>query len=346
MPASLKDVAKLANVSLTTASFALNGKPVKEETRQKVLEAAEKLHYYVNVNGRNLSTKKTHNIALVVLNENQAQDYTEQLSYYYHLVKGVMDYAQEKQYSVKYEVVPWDSLNKNDYFEKIVYGHSVDGIIVVPQYKYSCDFIRLFEEEDFPYVVINPWFEVEHEHRIMVDNYTGGLLVADYLERKKFEKIYMIGGPKDHISASYIEKGFLAGLLRAGIRFDVSNIVYSDYTYEGGMAAMKQLMEEHDMTDSVVFCANDYMATGAMSVLKEMGIKIPDQVSFIGFDGMEVSKCVYPPLTTMQVDTKYLGECAARRLLGIIDHDPNRKFFREVVLMPRMIEGKTVRNRK
>ena len=343
MPASLKDVAKLANVSLTTASFALNGKPVKEETRRKVLEAAQKLHYYVNVNGRNLSTKRTHNISVVVLNENQTQDFTEQLSYYYRLLKGVMDYAQEFQYSVKFEVVSWDSLNKNDYFEKVVYGHSVDGIIVIPQYKYSCNFIRLFEEEKFPYVVINPWFEVKQEHRVMVDNYTGGLLVADYIRRKKYEKIFMIGGPKEHISTSLIEKGFLAGLLRSGIRFDVANVIYSDYTYEGGAAAMKKLLSEHDILGSVVFAANDYMATGAMAVLKELGIKIPGQTAFIGFDGMEVSKCVYPPLTTMYVDTKYLGECAAKRLLGLINDDPNRKFFREIVFTPRLQEGRTVK---
>lgn len=346
MPASLKDVAKFANVSLTTASFALNGKPVKAETRKRVLEAAEKLHYYVNVNGRNLSTKKTHNIAIVVLNANQDQDYTEQLSYYYRMVKGVMDHAQKNQYSVRYEVVPWDSLSKNDYFEKIVYGHSVDGIIVVPQYKYSCDFIRLFEEEQFPYVVINPWFDVPHENRILVDNYTGGLLVSDYIEQKKFDRIFMINGPKDHISSSFIEKGFLAGLLRAGIRFDISNVIYSDYTYEGGMSAMKQLIRKQDVKDSVVFGANDYMATGAMSALKEAGFQIPEEVSLIGFDGMEVSKCVYPPLTTMQVDTKYLGECAARRLLGLIDDSPQRKFFREIKLVPQMLEGQTVRKRK
>lgn len=343
MSASLKDVARLANVSLTTASFALNGKPVKEETRARVLEAAEKLHYYVNVNGRNLSTKKTHNISVVVLNENQTQDFTEQLSYYYRFLKGVMDYAQGHQYSVKYEVISWDSLNHNDYFEKTVYGHSVDGIIVIPQYKYSCNFISLFEEEKFPYVVINPWFEVGHEHRVMVDNYTGGLLVSDYIVRKKYKEIFMISGPREHISSSLIEKGFLAGLLRAGIRFDISHIIYSDYTYEGGIAAMKQLMGEHDVSDSIVFAANDYMATGAMSVLKERNVKIPHQVSFIGFDGMDVSRCVYPPLTTMYVDTKYLGECAAKRLLGLIDQDPNRKFFREIVFTPRLQEGGTVK---
>ena len=102
-------------------------------------------------------------------------------------------------------------------------------------------------------------------------------------------------------------------------------------------------MGEHDVSDSIVFAANDYMATGAMSVLKERNVKIPHQVSFIGFDGMDVSRCVYPPLTTMYVDTKYLGECAAKRLLGLIDQDPNRKFFREIVFTPRLQEGGTVK---
>ncbi len=342
---TLKDVAKLAKVSLTTASFALNGKPVNEKTRQRVLEAAEKLHYYVDVNGRNLSTKKTHNISFVILNETEEQDYTKQITYYYRMLKGIMDYAQKKEYSVKYEVVSWNQMRKSDYFERLVYGHSVDGVIVVPQYKYSCDFIQLFEEESFPYVIINPWFEIGREHKVQISNYMGGMFVADYLLRRHYQKIYMINGPRHHISASEIESGFIAILLERGIPFDVSQILYSDYTFEGGVSAMRSLLEHvrDQLFGGVVFCANDNMAAGAMTVLHEQGIRIPEDVSVMGYDGQEISEVVYPKLTTMYVDTLLTGERAARRLFGILEEDPERKFYREITVIPKITEGGTTK---
>ncbi len=343
MATTLKDVAKLAKVSLTTASFALNGKPVNEETRKRVLDAARKLHYYVDVNGRNLSTKKTHNISFVILNETQVQDYTKQLNYYYRMLKGIMDFAQAKEYSVKYEVISWDQMRKNDFFERMVYGHSVDGVIVVPQYRYSCDFIQLFEEEKFPYVMINPWLEIGREHKVRIDNYLGGMYVADYIIRRHYEKIFVINGPRHHINASDIEAGFLASLLQRGIPFDVSRILYSDYTFEGGIKAMQSLLKGYDLTGSVVFCANDNMAAGAMTVLHGQKIEIPKEVSVIGYDGQEISQVVYPQLTTMYVDTLELGTRAAKRLFGMIENDPERKFYREITIVPQLDEGGTTK---
>ena len=339
MATTLKDVAKLAKVSLTTASFALNGKPVNEETRKRVKDAAEKLHYYVDVNGRNLSTKKTHNISFVILNETEEQDYTMQISYYYRMLKGIMDFAQSREYSVKYEVVSWNQMRKSDYFERLVYGHSVDGVIVVPQYKYSCDFIQLFEEESFPYVIINPWFEIGRKHKVQINNYIGGMLAADYILRRHYQNIYLINGPKHHVSASEIESGFLASLLQRGVAFDVSRILYADYTFEGGAEAMRSLLDEKDLIGSVVLCSNDNMAAGALTAVRERGLSVPDEVSLIGYDGQEISQMVYPKLTTMSVDTLQVGVRAAKRLFGIMEDDPEQKFFREIIIIPELMEG-------
>jgi LacI family transcriptional regulator len=338
MGATLKDVAKLAKVSVTTASFALNGKPMKVETRDRVLDAARKLHYYVNVNGRNLSTNRTHNISFVVLNETGGQDYTAKLNYYYPFLKGAMELAQDKQYSVKYEVINWNDIRASGYFEKMVYGHNVDGVIVVPQYMFSCDFIQLFENEKFPYVIINPWFQVGRQHKVIINNYLGGMFAADYIIRKKYKNIYMINGPKYHISASEIERGFLTSLLYGGVSFDVSKILYSDYTFEGGCSAMQSLLESADLKDAIVFCANDNMATGAMKIVKDAGLKIPDDVAIMGFDGQEIAEIVTPTLTTMAVDTHRVGVESVRRLLGMIEHDPNQKFYCEVSIVPELVE--------
>lgn len=345
MPASLKDVANMAHVSLTTASHALNGKPVNEETRARVLDVAKKLHYYVNVNGRNLITRKTHNLSLVVLNEEAVGDMTEALSYYYQMLKGVMECAQQNQYSVKYEVVSWEQLQKDEYFEKKVYGRSVDGIIVIPQFKYRCDFFKLFEDEKFPYVVINPWTEVAAQHRVSVDNYSGGVTAAHYIWENKIENIYFINGPRDHVSASLLEEGFLAELLKRGVQFDRKHILYSDYTFEGGHEKMERIMGQADVTGAIVFCANDYMAAGVIMALKEAGHRVPDDVSVMGFDGMEISKYVYPGITTVQVNTKLLGLHAAKRLLTLIASDEGAEHLESITLQPELLIRNTVKKR-
>lgn len=343
MPASLRDVANMAHVSLATASQALNGKPVNEETRARVIKVAQKLHYYVNVNGRNLITRKTHNLSLVVLNEDKVGDMTEALSYYYHLLKGVMDCAQQNQYSVRYEVISWEELQKEEYFEKKVYGRSVDGIIVIPQFKYRCDFLKLFDDEKFPYVIINPWTEVAPQHSVSVDNYRGGELVAHYLWENKFKDIFFINGPRDHISASLLEEGFLAELLKRGLQFDRKHILYSDYTFEGGHEKMELLQKNSEIAGSVVFCANDYMAAGAVMALQEAGFKIPDDVSVIGFDGMEISKYVYPGIMSVGVNTKLLGMHAAKRLLTLIHSKQGTEQLESIVLQPELLKRNSVK---
>ena len=107
---------------------------------------------------------------------------------------------------------------------------------------------------------------------------------------------------------------------------------------------MKALLERDDLGGAAVFCANDYMAAGAMAVLQEHGFQIPRDVSVMGFDDMDVAKCVFPGLTTMRVDTRRLGACAVDRLMQLIDGKEETEALPEVILPATLKERNTVLN--
>jgi len=337
MPATLKDVAALAKVSLTTASHALNGKSVNEKTRERVVEAAKKLKYHTSSIGRNLIKNQSNTIGMFILNSKRSRDMTEEISYYYAMLKGALSMVQQHGYEFSFEVVDWEDIENTDYFEKKVYGRSLDGMIIVPQFEYNYGFLPTLDAEQFPYVIINPCTGIKPQNRVVMDNYKGAYLAAEHLISLGHSEIAFINGPKDHHDARVRERGFLAALLEKGIKFDRKNILYSDFTNEGGAEAMKQILGRNSGTPSAVFCANDYMASGAMAAIYDAGMRIPKDVSVTGYDDTDISRVVYPRLTTIRSAIKEMGFKAAERVIDLVEKNGDAGRMGEIVLEPRLI---------
>ena len=339
MPSSLKDVATLAGVSITTASNALNGKQVNERTRERVLEAAKKLKYHTSAIGRNLITNKSNTIGMYILNSKKSRDMTEEISYYYAMIKGALGSIQKHGYVFNFEVIYWEDMEVDSYIAKKVFSRSVDGMILVPQFMYHYTFLSLLEEERFPYVIINPYISIKPENGVRIDNYKGGYLVADHLLSLGHKNMAFINGPEDHKDSYDRERGFLSRLLESGIKYDRNNIVYSDFTNDGGYIATKKILDEKSSKPSAIFCANDYMASGAMTAIFELGMKVPDDISIVGYDDIDVARCVCPKLTTIRSAIKELGFKAAERLFELIERKDkdNDNELPEIVLEPNLI---------
>jgi len=347
MPATLKDVAALARVSLTTASHALNGKTVNEETRKRVLDAAKKLRYHTSSIGRNLIKNSSNTIGMLIINSKQSRDMTEAISYYYGMIKGVLAGIQQHGYVFNFEVVYWEDIENSDYMEKKVYGRSLDGMILIPQFMHYYSFLSTLDEEQFPYVIINPSIGIKAQSRVVVDNYKGGYLAAEHLLQSGHEKLAFINGPGNHYDAHQREKGFLSGLLERGVKYDRKNVIYSDFTNEGGYEAMKQILANcRGDLPTAVFCANDYMASGAMAAIYDAGLKVPEDISIVGYDDIDVARAIYPKLTTIKSPVKDIGFQAAERVLRLIEKKEkgNGLEYNEVVFEPTLIiRGSTAR---
>jgi len=344
MPANLKDVAALAGVSMTTASHALNGKQVNVHTRERVLEAAKKLKYYVSTNGRNLITNRSNTIGMFILNSKLSRDMTEGISYYYEMLKGTLSCVQQQGYVFNFEIAYWEDLEDTNFFEKKVFGRSIDGMIIVPQFMYHYGFLSLLEEERFPYVIVNPNIGINAKNTIAIDNYKGGYLAADYLLNLGHKNIAFVNGPENHRDSYDREKGFLSRLLESGIKYSRNKIIYSDFTNDGGYLAAKSILSKADDLPSAIFCSNDYMASGVMMAICEAGMKVPTDISIIGYDDTDVSGCVCPKLTTIKCAVKELGFLAAERVLGLIRQKDHDKDFNEVILEPTLLIRGSTRN--
>jgi DNA-binding LacI/PurR family transcriptional regulator len=328
---TLKDVAELAGVSTATASLALNGGKVNEETRQRVLIVARRLNYVPNRIGRMLNTGRSGTICLLFMTSTRHADIVHHTSLFYYLVEGVMEVARQAKYSLRLEVRSHEDPDLLAFFEHVVGDRSLDGIMIVPQFLTDYPFLGLLQARAFPYVMFRPARFGSDVNFVDIENATGGRMVADLLIKLGHRRIALINGPKTHVDAIERERGFLETLALAGI-YDVVRR-YGDFLIKSGFNAMKEILA--DGKPEAVFCANDYMAAGAIKLLSESGLRVPQDVSVIGYDNNDICLGTVPSLTTVDHRLEELGQCLG---LGLLDLIEKRNTEVRKSIVPRLIE--------
>jgi DNA-binding LacI/PurR family transcriptional regulator len=312
--ATLKDVAELAGVSVGTASMALNRGEVKESTRKRVLECAKRLNYIPNRIGRTLNTGKSNTIALLMMTSVKYADIVHKTSLFYYLQQGVLAVVDQANYSLRLDVKAHEDPDLLDYFERVVGDRTLDGIIIVPQYRRDYPFIYPLRQRSFPYVMMRPACFGADVNYVDLDNYHGGQLVAQRFAQRGCRRVAMINGPETHVDAIERERGFFEGLVAAGVKQVTKR--YGDFTIPSGTAAMESILKE--FTPDAVFCANDYMAAGALKVLRGRGLVVPDDVAVVGYDNTDLCLALDPTLTTVDYRAADVGRCLATELLALI----------------------------
>jgi DNA-binding LacI/PurR family transcriptional regulator len=315
--ATLKEVAALAGVSTATASLALNKGPVNELTRSKVLEAAKRLNYVPNKVGRMLTTGRSNVIEMVIMTVEGYPNILQRTSLFYYLMLGVSKIADENGFGVRFTTKSHDDADLVSYFSHIVGDRSVDGIIIIPQFARDYPFLSALQQAEYPHVLLRPARFAQGSNYVDMGDYEGGRLVADALMSVGARRIALINGPQAHLCAIERERGLTAALVESGGRIVTKQ--YSDYTVEGGFNAMRAVAQ-HGIPDAV-FCANDYMAAGALNFLRQAGISVPDQVGIIGYDDVDMAIVLDPPLST--VDNRFfdLGQTLASEVISLIRGD-------------------------
>ena len=314
MRATLKEVAELAKVSVATASIALNGGEVKESTRRRVLESAKRLNYVPNRIGRTLNTGKSNTIALLMMTSAHVANIVHKTSLFYYLQQGVLGVVYQANYSLRLDVKAHEDPDLMDYFEDVVGDRTLDGIIIVPQYLRDYPFLYPLRQRSFPYVMMRPACFGADVNYVDLDNYHGGQLVAQQFAKRGCQRVAMINGPATHVDAIERERGFFEGLIAAGVRKIAKR--YGDFTIPSGTSAMESILTE--FTPDGVFCANDYMAAGAMKILRGRGLTIPDDVAIVGYDNTDLCLALDPPLTTVDYRAAEVGRCMATQLLALM----------------------------
>ena len=311
--AVLSDVARQAEVSLTTASRALdpdNDHPVNARTRARVQAAAERLSYRPNPMARALRTRRLPTIAIVV------HDVSD--PYFAEVVKGATRAASAKGFLTVVCSSDRDPATELRYVEMLCLSR-VSGVIFAgggleePHYRHAMTgYARSIAGYGGAIVALQP--RAERWPSEVPDNRTGARLATDHLVALGHVRVAMISGPATLRTSRERELGYADAMHTAGF---TPNIVAADFTTAGGAQAMACLLSDRSVT--AVFVATDRMALGALAELRRQGIRVPDDISVVGFDDIPGLEFIHPNLTTVRVPLQDLGAAGVARLLQELD---------------------------
>lgn len=331
MASTIKQVAKVANVSIATVSRALSDDvKVKSETKKLVLDAARDLNYKPNILARNFVKGKSNIVGLIL------PDISDE--FFSEIIRGV----DETSYVHGYYTLVISSHKNRSLVESV---HTLMGAGLVGGFIVLVPFMdRKIKEalmhERVPFVIISGSTEIDDYNSVSVDNYKAAYELTEYLITKKgCKKFAHITGPLENNDALLRMEGFLDACLKHNINVLKSWIVKGNFTKEGGIEATKKLLELKNKPE-VIFAANDWTAVGCYEVIFEKGLKIPRDIAVVGFDDVMISRHLHPPLTTVKVPTSELGQTAANVLINKI-HDRNHSAAQSIKIATELVIRKS-----
>jgi len=323
--ATLKDISKHTGYSITTVSRALNGYfDVNEETRKRILQAAEELNYSPNLSARNLVNQGSKTIGILIndLKVESAKD-----NFMFKNLCGISDLLGETDFEfVLLSTTTTKQKNKN--LQQIVAERQLAGIII-EGLKTDDPYIMEIKECNIPAVLIDIPIEGENIKYVTSNQLESVKHAVKYLHRLNHRNIaYMNGTSNTHVS-KIRTYSYLQALEELGIVPNPDYMVDGNFTEEGAKKAALPLLLSHPEV-TAIFCASDVMALGVLSCARELGIKVPEQLSIIGFDNILISEYVYPPLTTVSQFPYEMGKAAAHMLVGLINGVVTEESFIEI----------------
>lgn len=287
--ANINDVAERANVSITTVSHVINQtRYVSDDLTERVRKAMEELDYHPNSLARGLRSGKTKTIGLVI------PDISNQ--FFAEISRKIEDKGYENGYSVILCNTDDDPYKEKNYID-VLLAKKVEGIIFISAGVES-NYLEKTIEFNIPIVVVDRDIKENDYDIVLVDNSVGGFDATRYLIELGHRRIACIAGPSPITPSAQRVAGYKQALQEAGIQIDTNLIIPGDFHYESGDRAMRALLAL-PQPPTAVFACNDMMALGAFQAVNNQGMKIPEDISVIGFDNIPFSQTVYPTLTTM-----------------------------------------------
>jgi len=307
---TLADIARIADVSLMTASRAINDKPgLSEELRDKILEIAKELGYRPNTIARGLATRQTRSIGLVV------PDITN--PFFAQIARGVEDYAFSNRYNLFLLNTNEDQTREESALDSL-WQNDVEGLILCSSRLPETDLIQQINR--FPAVVlVNRETSQPQPNLISINlnDHNAAATAVRFLIEQGRKQIGYIGGPANSLSNQRRLQGYSLALETEGQSTELGIVDDNVPNTEGGwLAALTLLVKKTDL--DAIFAFNDLMAVGAMQALQEVGKRIPADIAIIGVDDIPLATMVRPQLSTLHVDLQNLGQMAMRLLLDLI----------------------------
>jgi DNA-binding LacI/PurR family transcriptional regulator len=303
----LKNVAKLAGVSVATVSRVLNGEEVvKEKTKTKVLEAIKKLNYKPNrVAQRLRTTRKTSKLVGLLIPDIQNPFYVD-------VIRGIEEYAYANNAAVIIGNFSQDEKKEKLYLD-ILKSESVDGFVVAPSNEKD-QYVKQLIQDGFPIVCIDRGLKDVDVDLVKVDNQQGVFKAIEHLIKLGHKRIgFIVGNPSIPTSQERLD-GYHQAMKQYGIEIDASLLLGEKSDYESGTRLTARLLDLEN-PPTAIFTGNNLLTLGALEVINQRGLRIPEDVAIIGFDDVYWANSLNPPLTAVRQPGFEIGKKAMELLM-------------------------------
>ncbi|KLN66633.1 substrate-binding domain-containing protein [Vibrio sp. VPAP30] len=329
--ATMKDIARVAGVSTSTVSHVINkSRFVSEEISERVNNAARELNYRPSALARSLKVNRTKTIGMLVT--------TSTNPFFGEVVKGVERSCYQQGYSLILCNTEGDHERMRESINTLLQKR-VDGLILMCS-SLEGERLEVFEQyQDIPVVVMDWGPMLFTSDKIQDNSLRGGYLAAKHLIESGHKQIGCITGPLVKHQAQMRYEGYKRALNEAGLVFKANWIIESDFECEGGYDAFNKMVAKGPLP-SAIFVCNDMMAMGVINAANEQGIRIPQDLSIIGYDDIHIAKFMSPSLSTIHQPKYRLGKAAVEALLKKLDGSSTDT--QVVQLEPTLVKRSTV----
>ena len=326
---TIYDLAKKLNISIATVSRALKDDPVvSKKTKKKISELAQEMGYRSNHFARNLRNQRTNTIGVIVPRLN---------SYFMStVIAGIESIANNEGYNLIISQSS-ESFDKEKASAKTMFDNRVDGILV--SLAYDTEDLSHFDpffKRHIPLIFFDRVVDDENCTNILIDNRKAAYEATTHLIKQGCKRIvHITATPKRNVYVDRLQ-GYKHALSDNDIAFKQEYVLISNLSQEAGVISAREILEMNPLPDAV-FVANDNCAVGCMLALKQAGIKIPDDIAFVGFNNDPVSKVIEPNLTTINYPGYEMGEVAARNLINHLNGKATIRSTNTIILRSELI---------
>jgi LacI family transcriptional regulator len=301
---TLKDIAKASGVDVSTVSRSLNGAyGIHKDTRERVLAIAAELNYRPNRVARGLATGRSHTLGLVVSDIRNP--------FFADVARG----AEDAAFAAGCDLVLCNSdldPQKQMHYIQLMLDKRVDGVLMNSVGALDRAQQEFLSSTGIPVVLLNRPRSTSNFSTVTSDNAEGGFLAGNYLAELGHKRILHLSGPREDGNLRERARGFLRAMAgRPGV---APAVLHGSHNFDGGYAMMRAALDKEPRV-TAVFAGNDILAFGAVRAIIEAGLKVPDDISIIGFDNVELAAVIHPPLTTIHQPKYEMGRAAVEILL-------------------------------
>lgn len=303
---TIRDIAKHAGVSFKSVSRVINNeRSVSPKMRRLVHAAIEKLGYFPNKNARSLRQSSGGSTGLI------AHLYGDAGGHYSTDIQvGLLERCRYFGYHLLVEELDYKSPNFERYAKAVIGQHMPEGVVLAAPLTDNQVLLRALDEAGIPYVKITPLVERPNEPSVRIDERAAAYQVAQHLLLFGHRRFGLIRGPDNHAATHLRQEGFCAALSEFGVELQPNLIENGEFRFMPTLQAAQRLLSQPDRP-TAIFATSDEMAAAVLKVAHDLKIRIPEELSIVGFDDSYIAQMLNPPLTTVRQPTKRLAAAAA-----------------------------------